>query len=111
MGNLLASLASALGAPVKVIRLLMMCDEMNTTTITFDVSISHTRGDKMTVLEALERRYPHTVANWDKWDYRISSPVSLDDHAIVQVTLINKLGQERHFTLPLGYNATARRTK
>ena len=45
-----------------------------------------------TLLALLEEKYPHAIKVWDRWNYRISSPISLDDRPLVQVTLENKSG-------------------
>ena len=43
-----------------------------------------------TVLDLVRETHRETFARWDGWDYRITSPLSLDDLAFVTVTLINE---------------------
>lgn len=43
-----------------------------------------------TILGLLKKKYPEAVKKWDGWDYKILSPVSLDDLPTIQVYLRNK---------------------
>lgn len=53
------------------------------------------------MLAAIERRYPEAVKNWDKWDYKIVAPVSLDDVPAITVILKNKNGMFVALELPV----------
>jgi len=54
-----------------------------------------------TLLDLLKEKYPDTMILWDRWDYTVLSPVSLDDAPIVQVVLKNKSGKFFSWQIPL----------
>lgn len=52
----------------------------------------------------LHERRPVAMRQWDKWDYRVVGPVSLDDSAVVRVELLNQDGTKQSIFLPLSGN-------
>ena len=55
-----------------------------------------------TILELIED--DPKVKAWDHWNYTLYGPLSLDDHAVIEVTLINKDHSKSHFKLYLSYS-------
>jgi hypothetical protein len=54
-----------------------------------------------TLYELVNHLFPDALEVWDKWDYRISAPLSLDDAPFVQVTLVNANKTSMMLRLPL----------
>lgn len=53
--------------------------------------------------ETILRMIPSATLNeWDRWDYRIVSPASVDDEPFVYVFLKNKDGSNIQIKLPMG---------
>jgi len=51
------------------------------------------------LLDELERLYPEDVKRWDRFDYKVWSPISLDDTPAVCIVLKNKDKTEVSFNL------------
>jgi hypothetical protein len=49
---------------------------------------------QLTVGDVLRKKYPDETDRWDKWDYKIIAPVSLDDNAYIDVVLLAKNGDQ-----------------
>ena len=56
--------------------------------------------------DILEMEYPEQVKRWDRWNYKIHSPLSFDDLAKVTIALINKDGTVVHVDLLIIGTAT-----
>jgi len=57
-----------------------------------------------TILQLIQSTDPEAARWWDREDYQIHSPVSLDDLARVEVILINRDGNTRKIELGLFRN-------
>lgn len=51
------------------------------------------------VADYLHTHHRNEIEAWDKWDYRIWSPLSLDDLAFVEVQLINRNKTKQSITI------------
>lgn len=58
-------------------------------------------GFYRSVLEVVQKRYPQAYEKWDRWDYKIFGPMSLDDEARVVVRFKNADGAEHEVVLAL----------
>ena len=54
-----------------------------------------------TVYELIEAAYPEVVKLWDRYDYKIHAPVSLDDAPTIQITLKNRNKSQVMLQIPL----------
>ena len=59
-----------------------------------------------TLMALLEVKYPQVLEVWDRWDYKVLGPLSLDDAPQVVVILKNKNGTQVGLVLPVVSGST-----